>query len=599
MVLVVIILIGAFLVVRGAIVGQIKHNIKDADYTEDSLQAQAGCTPPSISNIAVTNLTSTGATISWTTNQASTSQVKLSSDNSLNWLAIRNTPVALSGVTSHTYQLPLLKPSRTYYYRVRSSNGSCQKTSKTYSFATLGGGSNVNTPTVSNGGADTTAPSAPSGLSTVALTSTSLILRWNASIDPNVGGQSSGVKNYEVYGPAGICNAPHYNGLPSAGFCGFVAHSGIPAYSININGLVPNTTYNQAVGSRAGFVVVAFDNAGNHSSSPTSPRFSVTTPSTISGTTPDTTQPPVLPPTPTQSPSQSTQSASCANTGTLLQQRQMWIWKEVSSIINPSSSQFSDLVNWITAKKVNMIYIYTPASFITSNTTSLQNFIDTMWNSYCTRVQFLDGDIPWATPPYTSAIAFANAAKNFKNSAVASGHVAPYGINVDVEPYSQLSSDTGRSNYLGMYTAMRSALSGTGLKIVGVIPRWYDTNTSIDPSSSVRMSLMKAVIDATDEIAVMNYVTNAANFSADVSVELQYSQQVGHKIIIAAETINLSPWGGSNTVTSHWGLSCSALNATINGSYSSIVAFAPTMFAGYAIHDYYQLDGSGWKYLCP
>jgi hypothetical protein len=222
-----------------------------------------------------------------------------------------------------------------------------------------------------------------------------------------------------------------------------------------------------------------------------------------------------------------------------------------------------------------------------------------MWNSHCVRVQFLEGVETWATPPYSSAIAFANAAKTFTNNAVATGHIAPYGINVDVENYAQLSSATGRSNYIGMFNAMRNTVAGSGLKVIGVIPRWYDTNSSIDPSSSVRTAFMKAVIDAVDEIGMMDYVTNPTDFYADAAAELQYSQQTGKKIVLGLETIDLTPWGGSNTATSHWGLSCTALNNTINGSYSSIIAAAPTMFAGYAIHDYYQTDGSGWKYLCP
>ncbi|MBP9852356.1 MAG: hypothetical protein KBC67_03785, partial [Candidatus Pacebacteria bacterium] len=76
-VLVVIILIGAFLVLRAAIVGQLSTNIKDADFEEDALKAAAGCVPPSLSNIRVENITTTGAVVKWTTSQQSTSAVRL------------------------------------------------------------------------------------------------------------------------------------------------------------------------------------------------------------------------------------------------------------------------------------------------------------------------------------------------------------------------------------------------------------------------------------------------------------------------------------------------------------------------------------------
>lgn len=902
-ILIIIIFLAAFLIIRSAIIGQINNNIRDADYAEDALQAAAGCTAPTISNISVTNISNSGATISWITNQRSTSQVRLGlSTNSMSWLTVLDTPASTNGVTTHSYQLSNLQASKKYYYRVRSSNGSCQRTSNTLNFTTSG----------TSGGNDITSPTIPSGLSASNLTSTSFTLNWNASTDPLINGFASGIKNYEVYGPAGACNAVHYNGLASAGFCGFVTNTNASNYSLNISGLTPNTTYS-GTGVNAGFVVMAFDNAGNYSS-PTATRFSVSTPQTgtvdvcpniagvqtsvpsgyiinssgdcvlppdtqpptgpsgltspnktsnsvslswspstdnvgvtsymvymnngsnpigntsnttftvtglspattysfyvratdaagnisvnssaisvttnsvvvtdvsaptlptnvshssttymstiiswsastddtlspnqitydvygptdacnalvngspiagycgevigttsmqISGLTPNTQYnqssgvrggfiiqahdnaghyssgtPTYLAVTTPNSPAGATtisnvqvsaitpttatitwttnnpatgvvnygtttsygstasnplmltshtfnlttlapltsynfrvtsvdgNSASvssanltfttpdsggpmtCANAASLQDRRQMWIWHDNSQMITPGSTKQNELFNFIATKKVDMIYLNAPASFINSNGPALRTFIKTLWNTHCTRVQFLEGRESWSNPPYTDVLAWANAAKNFNNS-IPSGDPKLYGLNVDVESYSTWGSSTGRSNFVSMYNSIRNTLSGTGIKTVAVIPRWLDTNADIDPSSSVRIAFMRSVIDAVDEIGIMNYVTNTSSFTGDATTELAYGQSTGKIVVIGAETIDLRPWGGSNTVTSFWGHSCLALNNVLNSSFSSFISTAPTMFGGYAIHDYYQLDGSGWKYLCP
>jgi chitodextrinase len=251
-VLVVIILIGAFLVLRAAIVGQLSTNIKDADFEEDALKA-AACTPPTVSNIQVSNISATGATVTWTTNQQTTSAVRLgTTSTSMTWLATMDTPAATNGVTMHSYTLSGLSAARTYYYRVRSSNGTCQKTSTTNSFSTL---------STSTGNPDVTGPTTPTNLAATDITSNSLTLTWNASSDPTITGSvTSGVKGYEVYGPNSACNV---NG--SAGYCGNVLSSSTGTQSKAITGLSPATLYTGSTGTKAGFTVKAFDNVGNYS----------------------------------------------------------------------------------------------------------------------------------------------------------------------------------------------------------------------------------------------------------------------------------------------------------------------------------------------
>lgn len=273
-VLVVIILIGAFLVLRAAIVGQLSNNIKDSDFEEDALKATAGCVPPTLTNIQVTGISTNSATVTWTTNQSSSSAVRLGlASNSMSWLATTNTPVATLGTLNHSYALTNLQTAKKYYYRVRSSNEACQKTSSTYSFTTLA---------TSAGTADITAPSTPTSFGASSISNTSLTLNWNASTDPSVvDAITSGVKGYEVYGPNGACNV---NG--SAGYCGNVLQTTAGTYSLPITGLTANTTYSGATGTNAGFTVKAYDNANNYSVATS--RLAVTT---TGGVTVDTISP--------------------------------------------------------------------------------------------------------------------------------------------------------------------------------------------------------------------------------------------------------------------------------------------------------------------
>lgn len=871
-VLVVIILIGAFLVLRAAIVGQLSNNIKDSDFEEDALKAQAGCVPPTLTNISVSNISANSATVVWTTNQSSTSAVRLGvASNAMSWLTTRDTPVATLGVTSHSYALSNLQSAKKYYYRVRSSNEACQKTSSTYSFTTL---------SASAGTADITSPTVPANVNASAISNTSFTLNWNASTDPaTTGAVTSGVKGYEVYGPNGACSV---NG--SAGFCGNVLHTTAGTYSLPITGLTANTTYSGNTGSSAGFTIKAYDNANNYSAATV--RLAVTT---TNGTTVDT----IAPTTPTNlvSPTKTTSSVSlswtgstdnsgvvagynvylngsqspvntalipstsfivnglsastaytfavrafdvagnsstsssslsvttnanttsdvsaptrptglsatnitsssftlnwatstddtlsasqihydvygssqacnvnaiagycgavtgatsmqisgllpsttygtatgvtagfvvqaydnslhysagstilsvttiagvdttapvisnvqvnatatnatvtwttneasntyvefgpttayglnasnasmvtshsqvitgltsgntynyrvkstdvagntatsanysftatvsgggggtCSTTVPLVDQRQMWVWHDTTSMIIPGNAAQTTLFNYVDAKNIDMIYMSFSTSQLNSNATRIKAFLNTAWNDHCVQVQFLDGQPEWVTPNYSAAVAWVNAAKAIDVS-IPAGGVHPYGLNVDVENYSSLTTTTGRSNYIGMYNAMKAAAAGTNLKIVGVAPRWYDTSTDISTTASVRIQFMKDFIDAVDEVGLMNYVVTASSFYNDAANELAYAQQVGKKVVLGIETIDLSPWGGSNGPTSFYGKTCSDMNNMINSSYTTIMANSPNGFGGFAIHDFYQVAPhlGGWKPLCP
>lgn len=93
------------------------------------------CTPPALFNIQATNITPSGATITWNTNENSTSQVEYGLDNSYG----NTTPLETTFVTSHSVVLTWLSPSTTYHFRVISADASENESiSQDNTFITLG-----------------------------------------------------------------------------------------------------------------------------------------------------------------------------------------------------------------------------------------------------------------------------------------------------------------------------------------------------------------------------------------------------------------------------------------------------------------------------
>jgi hypothetical protein len=76
--------------------------------------------PPTISNVATSNLTPTGVTITWTTNVPSTSQVQYGTTTAYG----STTTLDSALVTSHSQSLTGLTPSTTYHYVVVSKDAS-------------------------------------------------------------------------------------------------------------------------------------------------------------------------------------------------------------------------------------------------------------------------------------------------------------------------------------------------------------------------------------------------------------------------------------------------------------------------------------------
>lgn len=130
-----------------------------------------------ISAVGVTGITTSCATINWTTNNAADSQVGYGVCPT----ALTFTPCCSpSNVTNHTVQVCGLSPATTYNFVTQSFDGNTTATSPLATFQTL----------ASSGGGNATQPTAPQLQPAVPITS--FELTWPPSV-------STGVTSYKVY----------------------------------------------------------------------------------------------------------------------------------------------------------------------------------------------------------------------------------------------------------------------------------------------------------------------------------------------------------------------------------------------------------------
>src|SRR2546427_380636 len=146
--------------------------------TSPAVSVTVDNTPPVISLVSAFNISSSQATISWATNEASDSQV----DYGLTTAYGSSTPLNSSVLTAHAVTLTGLLATTTYLYRVKSRDAAGNlATSADFTLTTL-----IAVPA-------TTPPSVPTNLSANAVASSQINLSWTASTD-NVG-----VSGYQIY----------------------------------------------------------------------------------------------------------------------------------------------------------------------------------------------------------------------------------------------------------------------------------------------------------------------------------------------------------------------------------------------------------------
>jgi hypothetical protein len=173
----------------------------------------ADITPPTISSVASSGVTYSAATISWTTNEASDSQVEYGLTISYGSTTTLNS----SMVTSHSQNLSGLAASTTYHYRVKSKDAAGNSAvSADFTFATLPP-------------PDTTPP-VISGVASSNITGTSATITWSTN-EPS----DSQIE---------------YGTSTGYGFSTASNLSMVTSHSQTLTGLAEKTTYHYRVKSR-------------------------------------------------------------------------------------------------------------------------------------------------------------------------------------------------------------------------------------------------------------------------------------------------------------------------------------------------------------
>lgn len=219
--------------------GDLLGSVSSGSYTGNALDV----TPPVISAISAGSITQTGATITWTTNENSDTQVDYGTTASYG----NSTTLNSSLVTSHSATLSGLSAGTVYHYRVKSRDAAgnlAQSSDQTFNTT------------------DTTAPSAPGTPSLTVVSDTRIDLSWTASTD-NVG-----VTGYKVERCSGSATCTTYTQIATPS-----------TNSYSDTGLTASTIYR--------YRVRATDAAGNNSSYSTATNATTqappdTTPPTIS-----------------------------------------------------------------------------------------------------------------------------------------------------------------------------------------------------------------------------------------------------------------------------------------------------------------------------
>lgn len=154
-------------------------------------EAPADTAAPTISAIALSGISASGATVAWTTSESADTQVEYGLTTSYG----NTTALNSSLVTSHSATISGLSAGTSYHYRVKSKDAAGN--------LAVSGDNVLATQTLP----DTTAPSVPTGVKVTPTSGSQIQVSWNASTDPTGVGQAvSGVSGYQVFRGATLVN---------------------------------------------------------------------------------------------------------------------------------------------------------------------------------------------------------------------------------------------------------------------------------------------------------------------------------------------------------------------------------------------------------
>jgi hypothetical protein len=264
--------------------------------------------------------------------------------------------------------------------------------------------------------------------------------------------------------------------------------------------------------------------------------------------------------------------------------RGLWVWNAASILGNSSAESalftFCDAPKGNSRKSVSTVFCAFSLSQLTGSTSAVRSFISTA-HAHDICVYFVCGDPAWATSAGEStALTWLNGVLSFNQGGTATTNFD--GFQYDVEPY--LNAGWPSTSLInGMITLLQDSqdaidCSGVDISYCATIPFWYD-----DPTYSY---LDRSIIDLTDEVAIMDYVSTAANLENYPAAEVSYANSAGKYCWIGVET---NPGYGSSSFYDSG-------NAAMENVFSADKSYyqSQSSFEGWAIQDY-----TGYVNLAP
>jgi hypothetical protein len=225
-------------------------------------------------------------------------------------------------------------------------------------------------------------------------------------------------------------------------------------------------------------------------------------------------------------------------------EKSLWVWN-TSEILSDSSLR-EEFSSFLEEEKFTSIFLQIP-EYKYFKTNKVPELISDL-SSINVKVYALDGNRDFALPEkHEEVIAVVDKIIQYNEESKPSEKF--YGIQYDIEPYLLPEFKTDKQewileNYIELLKKISDRTNPAGLTFNVAIPFWYDSpkikTVALD---GIRKPVIEHIIDLTDNIAIMDYRTEAKGDNGVIALaqnELTCASLKGKEVFIGLETKSLS-----------------------------------------------------------
>lgn len=202
--------------------------------------------------------------------------------------------------------------------------------------------------------------------------------------------------------------------------------------------------------------------------------------------------------------------------------RAVWVW---DNSVTEEPAERDDLLRFCRERRIDTLFLHAPMDHLQDRPDEFHAFLAAAHEQKM-RVEALDGAPRW---PFERAAAegFVTAVRVFNSFAKTPAERFD-GIHVDAEPYDtpEWKADEQRAaaQYIELLDALRSQKGD--LPLAADVPPWFGTFTLPEGT------LLSAVIERVDEVALMSYTNQVKGLAAEVRPALDFAAQRGKRVWI-------------------------------------------------------------------